>query len=131
NLLFQAERACSAMVRDLRHHLGPEAPPALLSLEGAHWNRATSLEQIMRDQLLLPGEGHDGQEGCAALALRLADHDAIGASLALPREAERALGGVYATVLADQRDGEKAALIQHLAEDVSRCGGRIHQTLAG
>lgn len=131
NLLFQAERTCATMVRELRHHLGPEAPPALLAIEGAHWNRATSLEQILRNQLLLPVEVHEGLEALAALGRRLSDHDQIGESLVLLREIERTLGEAYDTVLAEQPEGEKADLIQRLAEDVGRCGGRIRQALAG
>lgn len=95
NNLCHLENGVAQVYADVRHRLGPGAPARLFELEGAHRNRATRLEQRMREHLLFPVPPKSGLSTIAGLATRLEQQHDIGEVFVLLREMERELLTAY------------------------------------
>jgi len=95
NHLCQLENGIAQVYADIRHRLGPGAPARLFELEGAHRNRATRLEQRMREHLIYPVPTKGGLSTIAGLTLRLEQQHDVGEIFVLLRELERELLAAY------------------------------------
>lgn len=95
NNLCYLENSVAQIYADVRHRLGPGAPARLFELEGAHRNRATRLEQRMREHLIFPTPPKSGLSAIAGLASRLEQQHDRGEVFILLREMERELLAAY------------------------------------